>query len=600
MEMESHMNLSTEASLPRPEFPRPDFERATWMNLNGEWGFAFDDADEGLPDRWFETGLPAERSRKILVPFCYQSPASGIGETAVHEIVWYSRSFSLPERFRGRRTILKFGAVDWGAMVYVNGRLATEHEGGYSPFSVDITRFLREGENRLTIRARDADDPVQPRGKQSWRGQGFGCWYTPTTGIWQTVWIEAVDAISIERYRAVADVHDKSVRLEVELDGFKPGLELRASARLEGGAEMSAAAAVSSRSPRLCLVLDSLDELDSDWVWRPGNPSLFGLELELVEAPPAAGGPSILDSVRGYFAFRSVESVGGQVLLNGVPIVQKLVLDQGYWGDSLLTPPSDEAIRLDIELAMSFGFNGARKHQKIEDPRYYYWADKLGFLVWGELPSNYGFAPEGMRALYSTFLDFVDRDYNHPSIVAWVPLNESWGVPRILVDARQQAFARALCAFAKAYDGTRLVSSNDGWEQVDGDLCAIHDYEASGEAFAEKISDWPAYLSGKSDCRLIYARGFAHRGEPVLLTEYGGIAFSGGAQGEWGYHGTVSGEDEFLSRFRSMTRAVLDSGRFAGFCYTQLTDVQQEINGLCSADRLPKVSPAAVQAILEA
>lgn len=590
------MDHKMSAGLARPEFPRPDLERADWSNLNGSWDFAFDDADAGLRERWYASGEQGKgfpKGRSITVPFCYQCEASGIGSSEVHEIVWYSRSFSLPASFAGRRVLLKFGAVDYAASVWVNGELAATHEGGYTPFGADVTRFLREGENGLVVRAEDRDDPTQPRGKQSWRGERFGCWYAPTTGIWQTVWLEAVGAVAIERFRAVPDIVRKSVRVEAQLDGCRPGMELRAKVSFKGKAYRAYSATVNDRSPKLTLDLGWPDELDSEFLWSPAKPNLFDLELTLVS------GAESLDEVRGYFGMRKVESKGGLVLVNHVPFVQKLVLDQGYWKESLLTPPDDASIKRDIELAMSFGFNGARKHQKIEDPRYYYWADRLGFLVWGELPSNYGFSDDGMRALCSDFLAFIERDYNHPSIVAWVPLNESWGVAAILSDRRQQEFSRALYAMAQAYDGTRLVSSNDGWEQTETDICAIHDYEASGARFKEKISDWEAYLAGKSDWKLIYAKGYAYRGEPVMLTEYGGIAFAGGAPGEWGYHGAAKSEAEFLERLRGMTRAVLDSGKFSGLCYTQLTDVQQEVNGLCGADRKPKVEPAKVKAIFD-
>jgi beta-galactosidase/beta-glucuronidase len=589
-------DTTSKPAIPRPEFPRPDMERRLWMSLNGEWDFAFDDSDSGLAARWYASGLP--EPRKILVPFCYQSEASGIGLAEPHEVVWYSRSLEPPPSFRGRRTLLKFGAVDYSASVWVNGELAATHEGGHTPFYADVTRLLVEGTNAVVVRAEDREDPVQPRGKQSWRkGEHFGCWYLPTTGIWQSVWIESVGAVSVERFRVATDSARKSARVEAELDGFLPGMELRAEASFKGRSRASVSAAIGDRSPKLTIDFPWLDELDGDFQWKPGSPNLFDLELSLVR--PAGEGLEELDRVEGYFGFRTVEAAGADVLLNGVPFVQKLVLDQGYWEESLLTPPSDEAIRRDIELAMSFGFNGARKHQKIEDPRYYYWADRLGFVVWGEMPSNYGFAPRGVKALASELLDFIERDYNHPSIIAWVPLNESWGVADILADEREQRFSLALYNLAKSADGTRLVSSNDGWEQTVSDLCAIHDYEASGERFARKIADWPRYLATKSDWRLLYAKGYDYRGEPVLLTEYGGIAFAGGRSGEWGYHEAVADEREFLERFGSMTRAVLDSGRFAGLCYTQLTDVQQEVNGLCGPDRSPKVDPAAVRAILD-
>jgi beta-galactosidase/beta-glucuronidase len=590
------MKQATTIGVPRPEFPRPDFERGDWLNLNGEWEFAFDDAGEGEAKGWHIGAIQLDK--RIIVPFCYQSAASGLGLDEVHETVWYRRCFILPAVFSGKRTLLKFGAVDYECTVWVNGERAADHRGGHVPFEFDATRFLKSGENAVVVRAVDRDDPAQPRGKQSWRGERFGCWYTPTTGIWQTVWLEAVGEAHIESFRLTPDLDRKAVVAEVVFDRIIGGMELAATASFKGTVRARRVAAlgerkIADRTLKITLDLDWPDELDDSILWRPEAPNLFDLEFVL-----STGGVD-LDRVKTYFGMRKIGVRGSSILLNNVPYVQKLVLDQGYWPETLLTPPSDEAIVADIQAAKDFGFNGARKHQKAEDPRFHYWADKLGFLVWDEMPSNYRFTEDGIRAMTDEWQAMIRRDYNHPSIVAWVPLNESWGVWNIISDARMQAFSRSLYSLTKALDGTRLVSSNDGWEQVDSDICAIHDYEDSGENFRKKTQDLDSYLAGKSDRRLIYANGASHLGQPLILTEYGGIAFAGGAPGEWGYRSPARSEAEFVERFAGMTGAALDQGKFVGICYTQLTDVMQEINGLLTPDRKPKIAPEKIRAILE-
>jgi beta-galactosidase/beta-glucuronidase len=581
----------TNNTLPRPEHPRPDFQRRDWLSLNGPWEFGWDDGDVGLAEGW-DAGthtLPTT----IVVPFVYQAPLSGIGDESVHEVVWYRRKFTVPASFGVRRTLLHFGAVDWEADVWVNGRHAAHHEGGWTPFHADITPFLTGGEATVVVRVVDRQDAGQPRGKQSWKGVRFGCWYTATTGIWQSVWLEAVGSAALTGMSIDADADRKQAVFQVSLDRFGPGLELEADVWFGGKPFRRVTATLTDTSPKLTVDLDWSDELDLNYLWFPGRPNLFDVVLTLRRDGAE------LDRVETYFGVRKVFTHEGQVFLNNAPLVQKLILDQGYWPDGLMTPPSDEAIKRDIELAMAFGFNGARKHQKFEDPRYYYWADKLGFMVWGEMPAGYRFQPSALAQTTAQWQDFLARDRNHPSIVAWVPLNESWGVYNILSDRRMQDYSRALYRLTKALDPSRLVSSNDGWEQVETDLCAIHDYEASGERFRGKVTDKERYLATRSDWRSIYAVGHAHQGEPVLVTEWGGIAFSGGKAGDWGYNGTVDSEDQFLARFGAMVDAFRDAGFLVGHCYTQLTDVQQEINGLLTPDRKPKVDPARVKALLD-
>jgi beta-galactosidase/beta-glucuronidase len=582
--------MAVNATIPRPEFPRPDFERSEWINLNGIWEFAFDDEDRGLKQRWKSGQIQLDRT--ILVPYCYQSKMSTLGIEEVHEIVWYRRTFQIPPAMKNKRILLKFGAVDYECTVWVNGEVVGSHRGGHVPFQFDITDTLGD-ENTVVLRVVDRDDPAQPRGKQTWRGQRFGCWYTPTTGIWQTVWLEAVGETAIDRVKMTPNVDEKTVTVEYTLDHFQKGLELRALVTQGHRLTISRSTSIQQARGRFTVDIDWPDELDDSILWRPESPNLFNIELSVVKQGV------VLDRIKSYFGMRNIFVRDGMIVLNNVPYTEKLILDQGYWPESLLTPPSDEAIKTDILAAKAFGFNGARKHQKAEDPRFAYWADVLGFLVWSEMPSNYQFSDQGMNAMVDEWRAIIQRDYNHPSIVTWVPLNESWGVWNILRDKKMQEFSRTLYCLTRSLDDTRLVSSNDGWEQVESDICAIHDYEASGEVFKQKIQDMDRYLKTKSDWRLIYANGAHYQGQPLILTEYGGISFAGAKEGEWGYRSPVSNEEEFLARFASMTRAALDSGKFAGICYTQLTDVQQEINGLLTADRKPKIDPIKIKAILD-
>ena len=356
---------------------------------------------------------------------------------------------------------------------------------------------------------------------------------------------------------------------------------------------------VEDRSFRVPVEMIVKGDLDPVKVWAPGCPNLYDLKVRLLKNGEA------VDSVDTYFGMRKVERRDGRIYLNNSPLYQKLILDQGYWPDSNITPPSDEAIKLDLQYTLDFGYNGARKHQKLEDPRYYYWADKMGVLVWGELPSPYDYTEETVRNLADTMLEFIERDFNHPSIITWVPLNESWGVRNIYTDKRQQAAGRMLYHLTKAADGTRLCSSNDGWEQVTTDICGLHDYADTKELIANHFADRAEVEQHSCDWRACYADSEKPTGtEAFLVTEYGGIAFQNiGIQGEmggmqtWGYHGKVTDEEAFFERFKSVTDGVREIPYCQGYCYTQLTDVMQEINGLLSPERQPKMDVKRVREI---
>lgn len=578
--------------IPRSEHPRPDFMRDTYENLNGQWQFAFDDADEGIKESWHRPGheLPLE----ITVPFAYQTKLSGLGPTDdIHPIIWYRRTFTVPAEMNGKRILLRFGAVDYECTVYVNGQMAGTHIGGYAPFALDITELLNDDENDLCVRVADEPDYTQPRGKQYWDKGLMGCWYTPVSGIWQTVYLEAVGEYALKQIHITPDIDRHMFTAEIALDRMPcDDLELELKVTYEGKPCRTVKVTVSDRCSRIPVDVVVRGALDTVHLWQPGTPALYDVEVTLLKKE------EVVDRVRTYFGMRKIENKDGMIYLNNMPIYQRLVLDQGYWPDSLITPPSDEAIRQDVELTLRLGYNGARKHQKLEDPRYYYWADKLGLLVWGEVPSPYDFTDEMVRRVTETLTDFIDRDFNHPCIITWVPLNESWGVRQIYTDKRQQALGRTLYHLTKALDGTRLCSGNDGWEQVDTDICALHDYAADGTVIGKHFEDRETVETHSCDWRPCYAQGHTPTGkEAFMVTEYGGIAFTDiGIQGEmggmetWGYHDKVTDEEAFFARFQSVTDAIRALPYCQGYCYTQLTDVMQEINGILTEDRKAKVN----------
>jgi beta-galactosidase/beta-glucuronidase len=595
--------------LPRPEYPRPQFCRSEWTNLNGEWAFAFDDEDAGIAQGWHR--IPAENlrsggspfDRRITVPFCYQSRLSGIGDTSFHDVVWYARTFTPPPPdVENQRLLLHFGAVDYRAAVWVNGTQVASHEGGHTPFCADVTPMVREGENVVVVRAEDPSrDVTIPRGKQYWREESEGIFYTRTTGIWQTVWLEPAGRRRIDGLRLTPDVDAAALDVEVAIEGFRLGLTLRLAVE-HGGVRVLddrvglQSALVERRLPLLTRGEPPTTPYPRLWakpaLWSPEEPSLYDLRLELLDAEGQT-----LDTVDSYFGMRKIEVRNGKVYLNDRPYYQRLVLDQGYFPDSVLTAPTDEALRRDIELAKEMGFNGARKHQKVEDPRWHYWADRLGFLVWGEMANAYQYSPAYVRRITAEWQDAVRRDYNHPCIVAWVPLNESWGVPEVDADPRQIEHLLAMYRLTRSLDRSRPVVSNDGWEHALTDLCTIHDYRDA--ATLSRIYETAESAIAEPERRPVYASGHGYRGEPVLITEFGGIAFSSADPESWGYR-IVSDAEELLERYGSLIATLLHCDVLQGFCYTQLTDVEQEINGLLTYDRRPKADLARIREITTA
>ncbi|HZJ57199.1 MAG TPA: glycoside hydrolase family 2 TIM barrel-domain containing protein [Clostridia bacterium] len=569
--------------IPRPEYPRPQFVREnSWINLNGEWDFSF---EEDIFDR------------KITVPYAYQTKLSGINIQDFHDIVWYRKNFDLPKQTEGQRIILHFGAVDYESDVWVNGQHAVNHIGGHIGFSVEITDLIRDGKNEIILRAKDDTlDLEMPRGKQYWKERSEGIFYTRTTGIWQTVWIEAVPHSYLKRVWMTPDLDDSALDIEYEIEGSIRDKLLKAIIGYKGIkiAEYGLQEVRNRGIFRAAIDRQTLLEagLHEDMQWTPENPRLFDINFYICEDD------KVIDEVSSYFGMRKVSIVDGKFMLNNRPYYQKLVLDQGYWGDSLLTAPDDGDFVKDIHLAKEMGFNGARKHQKIEDPRYFYWADKLGFLVWGEMAANYVYSRRAVKRLTHEWMGEIFRDYNHPSIVAWTPINESWGVPNILNKRDEQSLSAALVYLTKSLDQSRPVISNDGWEHTCTDLLTIHDYCPDKGVLMDRYSTLESILDCMPAGKRMFAQGWEYQGQPILLTEFGGISYRTGDWEGWGYSNASSGED-YAKRYYEVVSAVLESRLIQGFCYTQLTDIEQEINGLLTYDRKPKIDIDIIRQINE-
>lgn len=569
----------------RKDYPRPQFVRETWIGLNGEWDFRFDDANTGEPERWYET---FEGDRKIVVPFTYETKASGIGEEAFHPNVWYGRTVAIPANPSGNRAILHFQAVDYTAKLWVNGRFVGRHQGGYAAFSFDITPYVRFGEeNAIVLKAEDSQSCMQPRGKQRWTNDSFECFYVQTTGIWQSVWMEFVSDVHLQSVKITPDLDNYAVRFEFRTEGELPSSGLELEARVSFQDRTVKQFRVDVDRAWLRFDTELLHEANGPWkvkTWSPRQPNLYDVEFVL-----RRDGQEI-DRVFSYFGMRKISIENGQVLLNNAPLYQRLILDQGYWPDSHLTPPSEEAILKDIDLVLDMGYNGVRKHMKIEDARFLYWCDVKGLLVWSEMPAVFEFNDDSVEAFSREWLAVVRQQYNHPSIVAWVPFNESWGLMHIRTNRRQQQFTESIYHLTKTIDPNRPVIVNDGWEHTVSDILTLHDYEEDGAALLERYADEQAITDNKiafNRAKFAMAQGYAYRGQPIIVSEFGGIAFQ--TKLGWGYGKQVEGEEAFIERFDRITQAIKRTPYICGYCYTQITDVQQEMNGLLTADREPKI-----------
>ena len=603
------------SDIPRSEYPRPQFVRDDWLCLNGEWQFEIDQGDSGIHRGLLDSKL----NDKITVPFCPESKLSGIENHDYYNAVWYRRYVTIPSDWSGRRVLLHFQAVDYDSTVWVNGTEVGRHRGGFSPFSCDLNGVAEPGDAvTIVLRARDDGQRPQPRGKQARDYGPQGAIYVRTTGIWQSVWMEPVPDIALRRPRITPDLANQMFRLEQPISSNTPGLRLRATVSDANGEVVSAdCSAEYDLSPHLDLPIPT-DRLK---LWGVGEPHLYDIEISLIDA---AG--DIVDSARSYAGMRAVSIDGVAIKINGKTIFQRLVLDQGYYPDGIMTAPSDAALVEDIELSIAAGFNGARLHQKVFEERFLYHADRLGYIVWGEF-GDWGCRgigpPDGEHQkpgpdYITQWLECLERDYSHPSIVGWCPLNETW---QTLIDRITDLddVTRGMYLATKAMDGTRPVLDTSGYSHrvPEADVYDSHDYTqdpdtfrerhaglAQGEPYLNSADSWglPARIVGNTLWSIPY------RGQPYFVSEFGGIWWNPDAkEGEdsWGYGERPRDLEEFYDRFEKLCAILLDDVNMFGYCYTQLTDIYQEQNGIFKFDRGVKfdmdriraaqVKPAAIE-----
>jgi len=587
---------------PRPEYPRPQMVRSEWLNLNGRWQFEIDQGDSGLERGLLERELTGE----ILVPFAPESQASGVENTDFLQAVWYRREVEIPAAWAGQRVLVHFGAVDHDATVWVNGIEVARHRGGFSPFSADITDALDGGRGTLVVRARDLREELQARGKQATWYANTHCNYTRTTGIWQTVWLEPVPEVHLHRPRITPHLAAGAFTVTVPVSANRPGHQLRVRLTDTAGEVATATARADlDLSPTVQLTLPP----DRVRAWSPTDPHLYDLHLELLKETG-----EVIDAVESYAGLRSVSIDGHRLLINGQPLFQRLVLDQGYWPTSLMTAPSEAALVRDIELGMAAGFNGARMHQKVFEERYLYHADRLGYLLWGEF-GDWGISGQGRvghnqqptASFITQWLEVLHRDYSHPAIIGWCPLNETHQLLHDRITVLDDV-TRGMFLATKAADTTRPVIDASGYSHrvAETDIYDAHTYEQDPTAFAEQVghlAEGNPYInhSAHGPCSLPYA------GQPYFISEYGGIWWNPTLAAthtndedrdtSWGYGQRVRTEEEFHQRFTGLTTVLLDDPHMFGYCYTQLTDTFQEQNGIYTFDRTHKLDVARVHAV---
>ena len=563
--------LPCAAAPPRAEHPRPDLQRENWMTLNGEWQFEIDKAADGEA-RGLVYGK--DLNARIIVPFCPESKLSGLALPTTQHMknVWYRRAFELPPAMQGKRIRIHFGGVDYRSWVYVNGQLAGSHVGENVDFTFEISRFLKAGSNEVVVKVLDdLWSGLQPGGKQSGSDQSAGCFYTRTTGIWQPVWLEAVGSSFVENISVVPDPDHSRVIITAKINGADRDLTLKAEAFADGRLEGSD---TSSGPWQNTLVLN----LKEKKLWEPGAPFLYDLKLTLLS------GTEKLDELKSYFGLRKITIEGRKILINGKPVFQRLILDQGFYPEGLWTAPTDEALKHDIELSMACGYNGARLHQKVFEPRFLYWADKLGYMVWGEYPNaGYNNQREGFSAVVNEWTEILLRDRCHPAIVGWCAFNENFE------DSGE--LQQMIWHITKAIDPTRPALEASGWTHTlpNPEVRDMHDYTDNPASMHKR---WMEFFAAPPEGPFPPARYYnpsasqADRGVPFMISEIGGIGW--GTEGGWSYGQGPKTPEEFFTRYKGTIDALLDNPNLFGFCYTQLTDIEQERNGLFYYDRKPK------------
>jgi beta-galactosidase/beta-glucuronidase len=569
--------------------PNPQFVREPWIDLTGTWKFQYDDENAGLEAGWWRSDF-GEKSLEILVPYPPESRLSGIADPSFHPIIWYQRALPDIPTDVPERTLLRFGAVDYEATVWINDICVGGHIGGSSPFVVELSTDWLRSLNRPRLTLRVFDDPTdleQPRGKQAWTEEPAGIWYKRTTGIWQPVWLEFAPPVHVQHIRWTFHPESTSLRFDLELSRspLNP-MNVTLAVCSPGGKVSSTSILMEERLASGSLDLVGLQQNGSvnHLLWRPESPLLLPTRISVSSG----------DTVDGYLGLRTISVDKTGFRINNQPLWLRMVLSQGYFPESHYAAPTLDAIHREVELTLALGFNGARTHQKAEDPRYLYWADSLGLLIWGEIGAAYTWSDRAFNRLSNEWQELIRRDINHPSVIAWVPFNESWGVSDVATNLQQQNAVRSIYSHTNALDGTRPVIGNDGWEHVSTDVFSLHDYIWEGNELSSR------YSSGK--CNDDIANTFAVAGKkavaaeecvlehlPIMVTEYGGVSFAPSEDESWYGYGKVNTSEEFEAKYFELTSALQDSSELAGICYTQLTDTEQETNGLLTEYREPKI-----------
>ena len=563
----------------KKEYPRPQMVRDRWMNLNGTWEFEYDFGNSGI-DREFQKR--DKFSEKILVPFCPESELSGHGYKDFMNSVWYRRNFKVPSDWNGGHILLNFEAVDYECRVWVNGVLACTHKGGYTPFSADITNLLSEGENIIVVNAKDdCRTGKQPAGKQIPSYYSKYCRYTRVTGIWQTVWLEHVPITYVKSYHITSDIYNSKADLTVFFNDATEEKEITVKATYEGKVMGEITAKTYSGVLQFSVPLEEL------YLWEPLDAKLYDLEISLVSN-------NEVDRISGYFGMRSLRINDKCILINDKPVFQKLVLDQGYYPKGIYTAKNDEELKRDIELSIKLGFNGARMHQKVFERRYIYYADKYGYLLWGEY-ANYALdhtKAEALEIYLPEWLESVERDFNSPAIIGWCPFNETWDY-----EGRKQDddVIYNIYNATKVADPTRPVIDTSGNYHVETDIYDIHAYEQDTKKFEEFFK--PMATGGEPYDN--FSERQKYMGQPYFISEYGGIWWSSDKDEGWGYGNRPKTEEEFVERFCSLTRTLIQNPNIFALCYTQLYDVEQETNGIYDYDRNIKFSKENMEKLRE-
>ena len=567
------------------DYPRPQFVRNNWMNLNGKWEFRFDDKNEGEKQGWYK-GF--DTNEQINVPFAYQAPVSGIEDKSFHQIMWYSKKVKFNKK-EDETVLIHLEGADYITRLWCNGVYIGQHIGGYSRATFDVSNAVKDGEEALiVIRIDDDKSCLKPRGKQRWLDYDYGCWYIETSGIWKTIWAEVVNTTRINRVKMTPNVENYHMFFEYEIDNFKKGLQLRTiiSYNDEVVADQTNALIRENNTFSMDLSND-INDFKMYW-WDVHNPHLYDVKFILVDE-----NGNVIDEAGSYVGFRTFKPEGNLLKLNLSPVYMRMVLEQGYWRDTGLTPLNEDVLIRQIELIKELGFNGIRMHQKIEDERFYYFCDVLGVMVWCELPSSYEFKDKAVDNIVPEWMEIVKQNYNHPSIVTWVPINESWGVIRLTNNTKECHFTQTLYHLTKAYDPIRPVVTNDGWEHSTSDIITLHNYSQNAEELKEFYKDVERVIdysraNNYSQSRPSFVDGYKYKGQPIMVDEFAGIGFKTNSDEGWGYGDKVQSKEAYVARLSSLVKALRECDGICGFCVTQTTDVYHEINGLLDFDREPK------------